>query len=49
CGDIVRKACAVMGGSGGGKPEMAQGGGTQPEKLPDALKLARSEVERLAK
>lgn len=49
CGDIVRKACAVMGGSGGGKPEMAQGGGTQPEKLSDALKLARSEVERSAK
>jgi alanyl-tRNA synthetase len=47
CGDIVRKASAVMGGSGGGKPEMAQGGGTDPDKLADAIRLARSEVLRL--
>ena len=47
CGDIVRKACAVMGGSGGGKPDMAQGGGSQPAKLAEALALARSEVRRL--
>ncbi|MGC4063472.1 MAG: DHHA1 domain-containing protein [Polyangiaceae bacterium] len=26
-----------MGGSGGGRPDMAQAGGTQPEKLDEAL------------
>jgi alanyl-tRNA synthetase len=48
-GDVVRKACAAMGGSGGGKPEMAQGGGTMPAKLDEALSLAKAEVLRLAK
>lgn len=47
CGEIVKKACAVMGGSGGGKPEMAQGGGTDPGKLAEALSLAKAEVQRL--
>lgn len=49
CGEIVKKACAVMGGSGGGRPELAQGGGSQPDKLGEALQVARTEVERLAR
>ena len=36
-GDLVREIAPVVGGSGGGKPELAQAGGSQPEKLPEAL------------
>jgi alanyl-tRNA synthetase len=39
-GDIIRKLAPVVGGSGGGKPELAQAGGSNPEKLGEALALA---------
>jgi alanyl-tRNA synthetase len=45
----VRGAAAIVGGSGGGRPDMAQAGGKIPEKLLDAFAAARSEIEeRLA-
>ena len=34
-GDWIRGAAEVVGGSGGGKPDMAQAGGKDPEKLPE--------------
>ncbi|MBQ3114723.1 MAG: alanine--tRNA ligase [Clostridia bacterium] len=37
CGNIIREITAIAGGKGGGKPDMAQGGGTEPEKIDDAL------------
>jgi alanyl-tRNA synthetase len=40
-GNILRKVAAVASGSGGGRPEMAQGGGRDPSKLGEALELAR--------
>jgi alanyl-tRNA synthetase len=36
-GDIVRRIAPIVGGGGGGKPEMAQAGGKCPEKLPEAI------------
>src|SRR5262245_20825283 len=39
-GDIVKQVAAVVGGSGGGKPDMAQAGGKDATKLPDAIKKA---------
>ena len=36
-GDLVRIGAGVLGGSGGGKPDVAQGGGTDPEKIREAL------------
>jgi alanyl-tRNA synthetase len=36
-GDLVRTAAQTLGGGGGGKPDMAQGGGTDPAKLGEAL------------
>ena len=39
-GDWVRAASEVVGGKGGGKPEMAQGGGTDLTKVKDAIKTA---------
>jgi alanyl-tRNA synthetase len=41
--DVAKAAAAVVGGGGGGRPTMARAGGTQPEKLGDAL----AEAERL--
>ena len=42
-GDLVRAAAAELGGKGGGKPDLAQGGGSQPDNVPGAL----AAVERL--
>ncbi|MFZ5564739.1 MAG: DHHA1 domain-containing protein, partial [Thermodesulfobacteriota bacterium] len=39
-GDIVREAAAVVGGKGGGRPDMAQAGGPQPEHLDAAIQKA---------
>jgi len=36
-GDLIKSIAAMVGGSGGGRPDMAQAGGTQPEKLDEAL------------
>jgi len=36
-GNIVKELAAVVGGRGGGRPDMAQAGGTQPENLDQAL------------
>ncbi|HPX60818.1 MAG TPA: alanine--tRNA ligase [Deltaproteobacteria bacterium] len=36
-GDLVKQLAPIVGGSGGGKPEFAQAGGSQPEKIVDAL------------
>ena len=39
-GDWVRQIAPLVGGGGGGKPTMAQAGGKEPAKLPEALKAA---------
>jgi alanyl-tRNA synthetase len=44
-GDIVKAAAQVVGGGGGGKPTMAQAGGKDPSKLPEALETARGAIE----
>jgi alanyl-tRNA synthetase len=36
-GLLMGKLAALTGGKGGGRPDMAQGGGTQVDKLPDAI------------
>ena len=43
-GTIARDAAKLMGGGGGGRPEMAQAGGRQPEKLDEALAAVPSLV-----
>ncbi|MBC2879757.1 MULTISPECIES: alanine--tRNA ligase [Streptomyces] len=42
-GDLVRTAAKTLGGGGGGKPDVAQGGGQNPEAVADAI----AAVERL--
>ncbi len=39
-GDWVKAIAPIVGGSGGGKPNLAQAGGKQPEKLAEALAKA---------
>ena len=36
-GTILNHVASQIGGKGGGRADMAQGGGTEPEKLKDAL------------
>jgi len=36
-GELVNFVAAQVGGKGGGKPDMAMAGGTEPAKLADAL------------
>jgi alanyl-tRNA synthetase len=45
-GTLARDAARVMGGSGGGRPELAQAGGKQAEKLDEALRLVPDLVRR---
>jgi alanyl-tRNA synthetase len=48
-GQLVREISAVVGGKGGGRPDMATGGGNEPEKLEQALEASYEAVERLLK
>jgi len=46
---VVREAAALVGGGGGGRPTMAQAGGREPDKLPEALAQAeKTLLEALA-
>jgi alanyl-tRNA synthetase len=43
-GAIVKAAAQVVGGGGGGRDTLAQAGGRDPEKLPEALAVARAAI-----
>jgi alanyl-tRNA synthetase len=45
-GEIVKAAAQVAGGGGGGRDNLAQAGGKDVDKLPDALATARVTIER---
>ena len=44
-GELVNFVAQQVGGKGGGRPDMAQAGGTEPAKLPGALQSVKSWVE----
>jgi alanyl-tRNA synthetase len=44
-GELVNHVAQQVGGKGGGRPDMAQAGGTDPAKLPEALASVRVWVE----
>jgi alanyl-tRNA synthetase len=48
-GQIVREVAAVVGGKGGGRADMATGGGNEPEKLGSALEASYEVIERMLK
>jgi alanyl-tRNA synthetase len=41
---LMREACAMLDGRGGGKPEMAQGGGKRVEQLEETLRLMEKKL-----
>ncbi|MEE9295115.1 MAG: alanine--tRNA ligase [Phycisphaerae bacterium] len=41
-GDLIKEIAPLVGGKGGGRPDMAQGGGGNPGAIPAALDQARS-------
>jgi alanyl-tRNA synthetase len=45
-GELVNFIAQQVGGKGGGRPDMAQAGGTEPAKLPGALDSVRGWVEQ---
>ena len=46
-GNIVREIAPIVGGRGGGKADMAEGGGTDASKLNDALEASYGVVEKM--
>lgn len=44
-GKIIKEVAGIVGGSGGGRPDMAQAGGSNPEKLKEALEKVYQIVE----
>jgi alanyl-tRNA synthetase len=43
--EVIRKAAEVVGGGGGGRDTMAQAGGKDPDRLEEALEVARKAIE----
>ncbi|MFN2414717.1 MAG: alanine--tRNA ligase [Pyrinomonadaceae bacterium] len=46
-GRVIKELAPIIGGRGGGKPDMAEGGGPEPQKLSEALEASYQIVERL--
>jgi alanyl-tRNA synthetase len=46
-GQVIKELAPIVGGRGGGKADMAEGGGNQPENLNAALEKSYEVVERL--
>mgnify|MGYP000355652648 CR=1 FL=1 len=46
-GALLRAGLAHVDGRGGGKADIAQGGGTKPEGIADAIDAIRKEIEAL--
>ncbi|MCA1633302.1 MAG: alanine--tRNA ligase [Acidobacteria bacterium] len=46
-GTVIKELAPIIGGRGGGKPDMAEGGGPETQKLAEALEASYQVVERL--
>ena len=47
-GDVVKELAPIVGGRGGGRPDFAEAGGKQPEKIDELLSAAEKVVAKLA-
>ena len=43
-GNIIKQVAPIVGGGGGGRPTMARAGGSDPDKLPEAVEAAESAI-----
>jgi alanyl-tRNA synthetase len=43
-GQLLAEACEALGGRGGGKPDLAQGGGPNVDKVEDAIRVALNKI-----
>ena len=48
-GQVIKELAPIIGGRGGGKADMAEGGGSQPEKLSEALEASYGVIEKMLK
>ncbi len=48
-GDIIAKVATIVGGKGGGRPDMAQAGGPMVDKLSEAIKSVPETVAKIMK
>ncbi|KON77448.1 alanine--tRNA ligase [Leptospira kirschneri] len=47
CGNLIKTACELLGGKGGGKPDMAQGGGKEKQNLESAITGVINEAKQI--
>jgi len=47
-GDVVKELAPIVGGKGGGRPDFAEAGGKQPDKIDELLAASEEIVKRLA-
>ncbi|MDR2699477.1 MAG: alanine--tRNA ligase [Nitrososphaerota archaeon] len=48
-GQIIKQSAPIIGGGGGGRPNFAQGGGTLPDKLQEAIKVVEDALRQQIK
>jgi alanyl-tRNA synthetase len=48
-GDLISRVAMIVGGKGGGRPDMAQAGGPMPDKLDEAIGSVASIIKGLAR
>jgi alanyl-tRNA synthetase len=46
-GEWIRPVAGAVGGGGGGRPDMAQAGGKLPDKLPEAIQIAKDTIRKM--
>ena len=46
-GNLIKQIAPIVGGGGGGRPNMAQAGGKNPAGIPDAIAEAKNALEAM--
>ncbi|MBK8465597.1 MAG: alanine--tRNA ligase [Chloracidobacterium sp.] len=46
-GNVIKEIAPIVGGRGGGKPDMAEGGGSEPDKLSEAIDASYGVIENM--
>jgi alanyl-tRNA synthetase len=46
-GNVIKEIVPIVGGKGGGRPDMAEGGGTEPDKLSEAIDASYGVIEKM--